>query len=236
MPTPVSLITTVYNRAPFLPACLDSILAQNYADFDLLIWDDGSTDNSLEIAHHYAQKDDRIHVIAAPHQGLVRSLKAAIATTSGNYLSWADSDDLLAPTALAETVAILNSHPSFGVVYTNHLLVNEQGQDQGLGRLCRTPYSPDRLLLEFMTFHFRLIRRTCYEQVGGIDPSFTTAEDYDLCLKLSEITDFYHLPRSLYFYRRHSGNATNNQVEMIVQFTEPLPTPSSAGGWISTTI
>ena len=215
MPTPVSLITTVYNRAPFLPACLDSILAQTYADFDLLIWDDGSTDDSLEIAHHYAQKDDRIRVIAAPHQGLARSLKDAIATTTNPYLGWVDSDDYLAPTALAETIAILNSHPNVGVVYTNHLLVDEQGRDKGLGKLCRIPYSKDGLLVDFMTFHFRLLRRSVYEQVGGIDPTFIASEDYDLCLKLSEVTDFYHLPKPLYFYRRHSGNVTNNQVELI---------------------
>ncbi|UBF30715.1 glycosyltransferase (plasmid) [Kovacikia minuta CCNUW1] len=59
------------------------------------------------------------------------------------------------------------------------------------------------------------MRRSVYEQVGGIDPSFTTSEDYDLCLKLSEATDIYHLPKPLYFYRRHSGNVTNNQIDTI---------------------
>ena len=59
MPIPISLITTVHNRPPFLPNCLDSILAQTYLHFDLLIGDDRSTDNSLDIAQHHAQKDDR---------------------------------------------------------------------------------------------------------------------------------------------------------------------------------
>ncbi|MGI0489916.1 glycosyltransferase family 2 protein, partial [Pantanalinema rosaneae CENA516] len=79
MSAPISLITTVYNRATYLPVTLDRILAQTHHDFELLIWDDGSTDDSLEIAQAYAQKDDRIRVIAAPHQGIAPSLKGAIA-------------------------------------------------------------------------------------------------------------------------------------------------------------
>ena len=215
MSTPISLITPVYNRAEYLPLTLDRILAQTQPNFELLIWDDGSTDNSLQIAQSYAFTDDRIHVIAAPHQGISLSLTSAIASTTFPYLGWVDSDDLLAPTALAETAAILDTHPHIGLVYTNHLIIDEHGQDKGLGRLCRIPYSKDRLLTDFMTFHFRLMRRSVYEQVGGIDPSFTTAEDYDLCLKLSEVTDIYHLPKPLYFYRRHSGNVTNNQIDTI---------------------
>ncbi|MHC5718616.1 MAG: hypothetical protein ACYTX0_42740 [Nostoc sp.] len=69
--------------------------------------------------------------------------------------------------------------------------------------------------VDFMIFHFRLIRRTVYEQVRGIDPNFTYAEEYDLCLKLSEVTDFYHIAQPLYYYRRHSGNLTNEQFEPI---------------------
>ena len=198
MSTPISLITTVYNRSSFLAATLDSILAQTYSHFELLIWDDGSTDDSVAVARRYALKDDRIRVFAAAHQGIAPTLKSAIAATTGTYLGWIDSDDLLAPTAIAATAAILDTHPHGGLVYTNHILIDEHVQDQGLGRLCRLPYSQDRLLVDFMTFHFRLLRRSVYEQVGGIDPTFTTSEDYDLCLRRSEVTDIYHLPQPLY--------------------------------------
>ncbi|GAQ00080.1 glycosyltransferase family 2 protein [Leptolyngbya sp. NIES-2104] len=216
MLTTISLITTVYNRDRYLAQTLDSILAQTYPHFELLIWDDGSTDNSIDIAHDYAQRDDRIRVMQSPHnQGFPQSIKAAIAATTAPYFGWVDSDDLLAPTALAETVAALDAHPDIGLVYTNHLLIDEQGNDRGLGRQCRIPYSKDRLLVDFMVFHFRLIRRSCYEEVGGIDPTISCAEDYDLCLKLSEVTEIHHLPKPLYRYRRHDHNVTNNQVEVI---------------------
>lgn len=208
---PISLVITVYNRQQYLAATIDSILAQTHPDFELLIWDDGSTDNSVEIANHYAQQDPRIQVIAAPHQGQTQALKSAIQKTTGAYIGWVDSDDLLAPTALAETIAILNSHPQVGLVYTNYQVIDEAGNLKQEGTRCRTPYSKERLLLDFMTFHFRLIRRSTYEQVGGIDLRFERAQDYDLCLKLSEVTDVFHLPKVLYFYRTHQHSVSQQQ-------------------------
>jgi GT2 family glycosyltransferase len=66
-----------------------------------------------------------------------------------------------------------------------------------------------------MTFHFRLMRRRVYDQVGGVDPTFRYGEDYDLCLKLSEVTAIGHIPEPLYFHRRHAQNITTNQLEAI---------------------
>ena len=87
----VSLVITVYNRQPFLAATIESILAQTYGDFELVIWDDGSTDESVSIAQRYAEKDDRIQVVLGQNQGVTAALKAAIAMTRGIYLSWVDS-------------------------------------------------------------------------------------------------------------------------------------------------
>lgn len=211
----VSLLITSYNRSPYLPRAIESVLSQTYPHFELLIWDDGSTDTSLDIAQHYASLDERIRVIAAPHQGIAPSLKAAIAHTTDPYLGWVDSDDRLAPTALEETIAILEAQSAIGLVYTDHQIIDEQDNILGMGSRCQIPYSKERLLVDFMTFHFRLMRRSVYEQVGGINPFFASAEDYDLCLRLSEVTEFHHVAQPLYFYRRHSSNVTNNQPHMM---------------------
>jgi predicted O-methyltransferase YrrM len=183
----------------------------------LLIWDDGSTDDSVEIAQHYVAQDKRIRVIAAPHQGRAPALKAAIAATSGTYLGWVDSDDLLAQTALADTAAILDQQPDIGMVYTDYIVIDENDQVKGYGNLCQIPYSKDKLLTEFMTFHFRLMRRNVYEQVGGIDEAFMYCQDYDICLKLSEVTDFYHLQKPLYYYRHHKNSIScEKRIEQIL--------------------
>jgi GT2 family glycosyltransferase len=138
-------------------------------------------------------------------------LKEAVADTFGPYLCWVDSDDMLEATALEETIAVLNSDPSIGMVYTDYRVIDANDAVKGYGRRCRIPYSKDRLLLDFMTFHFRLMRRSVYDQVGGIDDTLEPAEDYDLCLKLSEITEFKHLAKPLYRYRIHGQNLSQQQ-------------------------
>ncbi|MBE9075756.1 glycosyltransferase [Romeria aff. gracilis LEGE 07310] len=215
----ISLVMAVYNREPYLAQALDSLLTQTYPHFEAIIWDDGSTDRSADIAHAYAQKDRRIRHIAAKHQGQGYALHSAFSFTQGQFLASLDSDDWLAPTALEETSQLLNEEPDVGMVYTDYTDVNASGKPLGLGHRCAIPYSQDRLLLDFMTFHFRLIRRSTFEQVGGIDPKFAYAPDYDLCLKLSELTDIVHLRRPLYFYRRHSGAISSQKQWQQIEFS-----------------
>lgn len=200
----VSLVMTVYNRQDYLSQALDSILAQTYPHWSLTIWDDGSTDSSPAIAKAYAQLDPRICFIQGTHAGQTASLQGAIMTLEADpYLAWVDSDDLLAPDALAMTVRILDGSSQLGMVYTNHRLIDPQNRDLGLGARCQIPYSPERLLIDFMTFQFRLIRREIYDRVGGIDVEFIQAQDYDICLKIAEVTEIFHCPQSLYAYRVH---------------------------------
>jgi glycosyltransferase involved in cell wall biosynthesis len=150
-------------------------------------------------------------VISAPHQGRSKALQAAHALATGDYVGWVDSDDLLAPTALAETAAILDAQPGVGMVYTDYWVIDEQGKNHGLGNRCQIPYSFDTLLLTLITFHFRLIRRTVFEQAEGIDMSFACTIDYDLCLRLSEITQTHQLKQPPYFYRTHAQSISRQQ-------------------------
>lgn len=207
----LSLVMTVYNRERFLAESIESVLAQTKPDFELVIWDDGSTDGSLDIARGYAKKDDRIKLIEAEHKGRVSSLVSAIAESSAPYLGWVDSDDLLAPTALEKTSAVLAAHPEVGLVYTDYIVIDEDGRAKGYGRRCRIPYSKERLLLDLMTFHFRLIRRSVFDQAGGINPLFELAMDYDLCLRLSEVTQVRHIRKPLYRYRDHQESLSSSR-------------------------
>ncbi|MGV0026625.1 CHAT domain-containing protein [Phormidesmis priestleyi] len=226
MTTLVSIVIVNYNRERYLAAAIESVLKQTYSNFELLIWDDGSTDRSTAIAQHYAQQDPRIRVVTARHQGVTQAAHNAIAQTQGTYLGCVDSDDILAPTALAKTVAILERDAAIGLVYTDYVEMDEASKITGYGRRCQIPYSQERLLVDFMTFHFRLMRRplagnskrSTYERSGGIDPTFSgAAYDYDLCLKLSEVTQVHHLNQPLYFYRRHAQSVSNTQaIEQIV--------------------
>ena len=147
------------------------------------------------------------------YRGCSPAIKAAVAAATGDYIGWVDSDDMLAPTALEETSLIFNNYPQVGLVYTDYELMDSEGNLHGLGPRCQIPYSKEGLLVDLMTFHFRLIRRSVYDAVGGVDDSFASGEDYDLCLKLSEVTEVYHIAKPL--YRRHDSNVTNDNLKNI---------------------
>jgi GT2 family glycosyltransferase len=142
---------------------------------------------------------------------------AAIRETAFPYFGCVDSDDLLAPKALAETVPILDANPQVGVVYTNYLLINENGCVGGESPLCQIPYSPQQLLVDPIVFHFRLIRRSDYNSCGGVDPKFASAFDYELCLRLSEVTEIRKINKPLYYYRIHQHNfSRHHRAEQII--------------------
>jgi glycosyltransferase involved in cell wall biosynthesis len=220
VPPKVSLILTVHNRGQYLEEALASVQAQAYPNYELILWDDGSTDNSGEIATHHAAQDPRIRHFTAKHQGRNAALRAAHQQAEGNYLGWIDSDDRLTPATLAATVAFLEAEPNIGMVYTDHHIIGSQGNSQGYGHRCQIPYSKDRLLVDFMTFHFRLIRRESFERAGGIDPYFEAAIDYDLCLRLSEITQIKHLKVPLYEYRVHPQSMSHQSRSRQVQYAK----------------
>ena len=219
MPTTVSLVMTVFNRQHYLPQALDSILAQTYPHWHLTLWDDGSNDASPQIASEYAQQDARIQFIPATHTGRVAALHDAIHVSTQPYLAFVDSDDLLDSHALAHTVDILDGDPNIGMVYTDHELIDASSHSKGIGARCQIPYSKDRLLINFMTFHFRLIRRDIYDLVGGINRDFQSAEDYDLCLKIAEVTQIHHLSKVLYSYREHIDSISQSTIQQQIDYS-----------------
>lgn len=214
----ISIIISVYNRERYLGAAIESVLAQTRRDFELLIWDDGSSDNSVAIARRYEKLDHRVRVVVGENQGTTKVLKAAIAQTCGKYIGWVDSDDLLAPTALQETSAVLDAQSDIGWVYTDYLDIDADNQILSYGYRCLIPYNRDQLLHKFMTFHFRLIRRETFMLAGGIDESFKYVEDYDLCLRLAEVAQVKHIFQPLYYYRQHTENISHQYKLLQARF------------------
>lgn len=212
----ISILMTLHNRERFVEAAVRSVLTQTRGDLELIIVDDGSTDGSLAIAQRLGATDPRVRVIEREHSGAMRTLAAAHELARGGLIGWVDSDDLLVNTAVEETARVLEQDPALGMVYTDHLVIDAQGKPRGIGHRCRVPYSPLGLLTEFMTFHFRLFRRSVFDLAGGIDTSMTTSADYDLCLRLSEVTQIRHLPKVLYCYREHGDSiSVSRRIEQI---------------------
>lgn len=214
---------TVFNRERYVAEAIESVLSQTWSNWELIVWDDGSSDRSVDIARAYADRDERIKVYANNHLGRGLALATATQQASGELMGFVDSDDYLHETALAQTAVILENCPSVGMVYSNYIVIDEAGNELGAGKRCRIPYSKERLLLDFMTFHFRLMRTDVFWQVGGIESKYAAAQDYDLCLKLSEVTEIRHVPKPLYYYRVHGNSISKSrQFEQVYYSSEAI--------------
>ena len=206
----VSIVIPAYNRKQYVGIAIRSVLDQTYRDLELVVVDDGSTDGTLAIAEQFATEDDRVRLLALKvdrneetERGAAHALKAGYELARGEYIGQVDSDDWLDRQAIERMVAVLDDDTGCGMVYSNYIDVDENGKQLRPGWRCSYNYSAEKLLSVFMTFHFRLMRRSVYEQVCGIDLMFDRMEDYDLCLRISEITRISHLSDFLYFYRNH---------------------------------
>jgi len=208
----VSLVMTVYNMDRYLERSLESAIAQTFEDWELIVWDDGSTDQSAAIAKRYAVRDERIRFYQGSENiGQGKALERAHALTKGEFVGWLDADDWLAPTAVQETVECLQQNPDYGMVYTDHVDVDEKGVQHGLGYRCQIPFSPQRMLVDLLIFHFRLVRQTVFSTIDGFNIAVECAEDYDLFLRISEITPVCHLRRPLYFYLHNSQGLSSQR-------------------------
>ena len=213
----ISIAVPIYNTARFLPAALDSLLAQDHAHWEALLWDDGSSDGSGEIAAEYAQRDPRFRVLGNGRQnGNPRALANALAPALGAFVGVLDSDDVLEPNALSVMLQFMQAHPGVGMAYSQHVEIDEAGVFLRDGTRFLTPYSPERLLVDFMTYQFRLIRSDAYRTAGGYDGSLDESADYDLCLRLSELCAVGYVQQSLYRYRmRHDSISRGSRLRQV---------------------
>ena len=211
-PALVSIAVPVYNIARFLSAALDSLLAQDYIHWEGLLWDDGSSDGSAEIAAEYARRDPRFRLLGnGGNNGNPRALALALAQARGAFVGVLDGDDLLEPAALSSMLAFMAGQPALGMAYSQYVEIDEDGRELGLGTRFRKPYSPQALLLDFMCHHFRLIRAEAYRAVDGYDGTLDESADYDLCLRLSERVPIAHLAQPPYRYRIRRDSVSGSQ-------------------------
>lgn len=210
MPALISIAVPIYNTARFLPAALDSLLAQDHPHWEALLWDDGSTDGSGAIAADYARRDPRFRVLGnGCNNGVSTGSAAALAQARGEYVAVLDSDDMLEPESLSSMLAFMQARPQLGMAYSQYVEVAEDGTFLAAGKRFLKPYSAHNLMVDFMTYQFRLIRADAYRAIGGIDASMPVAYDYELCLRLSERFDVGYLPKPLYRCRMRQDSISH---------------------------
>lgn len=202
----VSIFIPAYNREQYLPQTLDSLLSQTFTDFEIIIADDGSTDNTMAIAQAYATKDSRIKVLALQHSGEVETRNAAIAQTSphSKYLLNHDSDDVSLPTKLETLVNFLDANPHISIVGCRAAYFDDLGNNLGIPPI---ELAPDKIRATFgqansMINSASLIRREVFTRLGGYREEFRSVDDYDFFARallakfeLANVPDILHLIR-----------------------------------------
>jgi len=196
----VSVVIPTYNRASFLPRPLDSVLNQTFKDFEVIVVDDGSTDNTRDVIKSYRERDERVKYIWRKNGGSAKARNTGMKIAKGIYIAELDSDDRYYPNTLEEMVKALEREPDVALAYSDM----EFEEDGKIVREWEKPDFDKDLLLEWMYIsQVRLMRKDAIMSIGGYDESMTASADYDMVLRLSEYFDFLHVRKFLYVYNHH---------------------------------
>jgi glycosyltransferase involved in cell wall biosynthesis len=206
----VSVGLPVYNGERFLPATLDSILKQDFDDFELIISDNGSTDATEALCRDYAASDPRIRYLRSPaNRGAAHNYNTVAAAATGEYFTWAPHDDVYEPTYLSRCVDVLDTRPDVVVVQTRVKEIDDTGavlfewpagfpgtEPRAATRVRRILQQPGQCLAVV-----GLIRRDILVRTGLIGPY--SSSDIVLLAELAQYGRFYEVPEALYLHRDH---------------------------------
>ena len=212
----ISIITAVYNSRETIASALDSVLEQTGADYELVVIDGESTDGTLEVLRHYA---DRVAVLVSePDRGIYDALNKGIQRASGEVVGFLHSDDLFADSHVLSRVANAFTDPEVIAVYGDLLYVRKDNPDQVVRYWQSGMFSKRRLAWGWMPPHPTLyVRRHMYQKHGLFDTSFRIAADYDFVLRLlgREGVAVRYIPEVL--VKMRVGGASNRSLRNIVQ-------------------
>jgi len=203
-----------YNCAKYLPQALDSVYQQTFKDYEIIFWDNKSTDNSAEIALSYGEPLRYFRGEEFLPLGAARN--AAIEKARGKYFAFLDCDDIWLPEKLEGQVKLLDSHEELGLVYSDCYLIDENGNFEGdtllsSSRLYRGNVFDKLFQGNFIAMPTVMIRRTTLGEVGIFNPKYEIAEEYDLWLRIAEHYPIDFTEEPLAKYRIHSGSVSRNR-------------------------
>lgn len=245
-----SIVIPAYNAACFIKETLSSVLSQCNETVEVIVVDDGSTDETLATIRSYG---DRVRCIHQKNSGGAASPRnAALSIANGEIVFFFDSDDLMKPGKISATLAIFEQNPAIGLVFTNFDTIDSTGRSLNVSFL--KEYSTIREISRTELAHYILesefayrrlasenfigtsgvaVRRTAIDEVGFFDANFCCGEDWDMWLRISRKFCLAYLPMVLHSYRRHNGNITASDphrtiCSQIAMLTKHLNSSSDA--------
>lgn len=212
---------SVYNGEAFLEETIKSVLEQTFKDFEFVIVNDGSTDNSIDIINKFVINDSRIKLVNNPKNiGLTKSLNVGINNSTGEYIARLDSGDFSYPDRLEEQVKFLNENNDVGLVGTWAYVVDDKRTI-----LKELKYPTDDKIIKKDLINYNpfvhssiMFRRSVASQVGFYNEDYFYAQDYEFYFRLYPITKFANVPFFLVEYRRYSKSITSTKNKEQVMF------------------
>jgi len=220
----VSVVMPVYDGERFLRDAIESVLAQTYPNFELVIVDDGSRDSSFRIAQEYAARDPRVRPLRNEHNlGIVKTRNRAFAEASREavYFAVLDADDVCEPTRLEHQVLFLEHNPDHALVGGHTLVINEEGRTIGQRRY---PTEHRRILAVIARYNpiaqpTVMIRRSALEAVGHYDERYPRCQDYDLWLRMAVRYKLANLDEYTLKYRISAGQGKRTALRDSLRYT-----------------
>jgi glycosyltransferase involved in cell wall biosynthesis len=216
--TKVSIIIPAYNSMHFLPKTIDSVLAQTFEDYEVIVVNDGSSDG----IEYWAKQitNSRIKFIAQENQGQSIARNTGLTYAEGEYIAFLDSDDLWAPTKLEKQVGVLEKYPEVGFVHTWVALIDTKGRF--LGKVWRSTIDGDAWakLIEgniIACGSVPMIRRSCIETVGLFQKLPFCCEDWDMWLRIAEKYQFKVVREILVYYRENPVSLSRSKLNEPVK-------------------
>ncbi len=222
----ISVLMPVYNCLPFLDEAIWSVRRQTFSDFECLLVNDGSRDDSMAVMKNHAAEDPRFIIIDKQNGGIVSALNAGLAKVRGTFIARMDGDDLCLPDRFQQQLEYLQSHPEVGLVGGWAKVIDEHGEPVencacSVKELCwcsiiRLPESHEEINGGLSKGVYTLlhptimIRASLMTQLYGYDSHYLIAEDLDLMLRAGEVSRLANLQEVVLRYRRRKSSQTQN--------------------------
>lgn len=222
----ISIITASYNYQDYIKEAIESVLAQTYSDWELIIVDDGSSDNSAQIIESYLPKDSRIKFLMHPNKqnkGLLETLKLGISQVKGDYVAFLESDDIWRENYLEEKLKIAQQYPNAGVIFNDVELFGDENRIKSYDEYFKLFHKqmnkknfPSKLFKELLflnfvpTFSCAMVKSEALKNCNfDIEKDFQCWVDWAFWLQLAYYNDFYYIPQKLTKWRIHDDSYMN---------------------------
>lgn len=204
----VSVIIPTYNRGKFIGAAIQSVLNQTFQDFEVVVVDDGSTDQTGDVVKAFAS--GKVKYVYQPNRGRSNARNHALGLAKGRYIAFLDSDDLYLPDKLALQVDYMDSHPEIGMIYTSAYCIDENGarmKDEYEATVSGWVYEHIAFFVPVtITLPTAMVRKEVFDKVGGFDEAMERFEDTDMWRRISKHYQINALHERTCLLRTHTDN------------------------------